>query len=72
MVIVEEEPRFLRPLAHAADDSIGQRRNVDLPLRRAEERPDADMSERAVAFHEAVTGAHAAILMRDTGKQMRA
>jgi non-haem Fe2+, alpha-ketoglutarate-dependent halogenase len=37
-----------------------------------EERPDADMSERALAFHAAVTGAHAAILMRDTGKQMRA
>ncbi len=37
-----------------------------------EERPDADMSERAIAFHDAVTGAHAAILMRDTGKQMRA
>jgi hypothetical protein len=30
------------------------------------------MSERAVAHHEAVTGAHAAILMRDTGKEMRA
>jgi len=38
----------------------------------AEERPDADMSERAVAYHAAVTGAHAAILMRDTGKEMRA
>jgi non-heme Fe2+,alpha-ketoglutarate-dependent halogenase len=37
-----------------------------------EQRPDADMSERAVAHHEAVTGAHAAILMRDTGKEMRA
>jgi non-haem Fe2+, alpha-ketoglutarate-dependent halogenase len=37
-----------------------------------EERPDADMSERAVAFHEAVTGAHAAILMRETNKEMRA
>src|SRR3984885_8618553 len=37
-----------------------------------EERPDADMSERAVAFHEAVTGAHAAILMRETGQEMRA
>ena len=36
-----------------------------------EERPDADMSERAVAFHAAVTGAHAAILMRETGKEMR-
>lgn len=38
----------------------------------AEERPDADMSPRAVAYHAAVTGAHAAILMRDTGKAMRA
>ena len=37
-----------------------------------EERPDADMSDRAVAYHAAVTGAHAAILMRDTGKEMRA
>jgi non-heme Fe2+,alpha-ketoglutarate-dependent halogenase len=36
-----------------------------------EERPDADMSERAVAYHAAVTGAHAAILMRETGKEMR-
>ncbi|HEY4044154.1 MAG TPA: phytanoyl-CoA dioxygenase family protein [Rhodopila sp.] len=38
----------------------------------AEQRPDADMSDRAVAHHAAVTGAHAAILMRDTGKAMRA
>jgi hypothetical protein len=37
-----------------------------------EERPDADMSPRALAHHAAVTGAHAAILMRDTGKAMRA
>lgn len=37
-----------------------------------EERPDADMSPRAVAYHAAVTGAHAAILMRETGKDMRA
>ena len=37
-----------------------------------EERPGADMSDRAVAYHAAVTGAHAAILMRDTDKAMRA
>ena len=37
-----------------------------------EERPDADMSPQALAHHAAVTGAHAAILMRDTGKAMRA
>jgi non-haem Fe2+, alpha-ketoglutarate-dependent halogenase len=37
-----------------------------------EERPEADMSERALAYHAEVTGAHAQILMRDTGKEMRA
>jgi hypothetical protein len=37
-----------------------------------EERPDADMSARALAYHESVTNAHAAILMRETGKTMRA
>ena len=38
----------------------------------AEQRPDADMSPDALAYHAAVTGAHAAILMRGTGKTMRA
>jgi non-haem Fe2+, alpha-ketoglutarate-dependent halogenase len=37
-----------------------------------EQRPDADMSTRAIAHHAAVTNAHAAILMRETGKEMRA
>ena len=37
-----------------------------------EERPDAEMSPRSVAHHAAVTGAHAAILMGNTGKDMRA
>jgi ectoine hydroxylase-related dioxygenase (phytanoyl-CoA dioxygenase family) len=37
-----------------------------------EERPEADMSERALAYHAEVTGAHAKILMRDTDKEMRA
>jgi non-haem Fe2+, alpha-ketoglutarate-dependent halogenase len=37
-----------------------------------EERPEADMSERALAYHAEVTGAHSKILMRDTGKEMRA
>jgi non-heme Fe2+,alpha-ketoglutarate-dependent halogenase len=37
-----------------------------------EQRPTADMSPDAVAYHAAVTGAHAQILMRDTGKPMRA
>jgi hypothetical protein len=37
-----------------------------------EQRPDADMSESAQAYHAAVVGGHAKILMRDTGRDMRA
>jgi non-haem Fe2+, alpha-ketoglutarate-dependent halogenase len=37
-----------------------------------EQRPDADMSPAALAHHAAITGAHAQILMRGTGKAMRA
>lgn len=37
-----------------------------------EQRPDADCSPAALAYHEAVTGAHAQILMRDTDREMRA
>jgi len=37
-----------------------------------EQRPDADLSPSALAYHAAITGAHAQILMRGTGKAMRA
>jgi non-heme Fe2+,alpha-ketoglutarate-dependent halogenase len=37
-----------------------------------EQRPDADMSPTAIAHHAAITGAHTAILMRETGREMRA
>jgi non-heme Fe2+,alpha-ketoglutarate-dependent halogenase len=37
-----------------------------------EQRPDADMSEQAQAYHAAVVGGHSKILMRDTGRDMRA
>jgi non-haem Fe2+, alpha-ketoglutarate-dependent halogenase len=37
-----------------------------------ERRPDADCSPEALAYHAAVTGAHAQILMRGTGRVMRA
>jgi hypothetical protein len=37
-----------------------------------EQRPAADMSPAAQAYHAGVTGAHAAILMRGTAKDMRA
>jgi non-haem Fe2+, alpha-ketoglutarate-dependent halogenase len=36
-----------------------------------EQRPDADCSPEALAYHAAVTGAHAQILMRGTGRAMR-
>ena len=37
-----------------------------------EQRPDRDMSDTAQAYHAAVVGGHAKILMRDTGQAMRA
>jgi non-haem Fe2+, alpha-ketoglutarate-dependent halogenase len=37
-----------------------------------ERRPDADCTPEALAYHAAVTGAHAEILMRGTGREMRA
>jgi non-haem Fe2+, alpha-ketoglutarate-dependent halogenase len=37
-----------------------------------EQRPDADMSEAAQAYHAAVVGGHSKILMRGTGLPMRA
>jgi len=37
-----------------------------------EQRPDADMSESAQAYHASVVGGHSKILMRDTGRPMRA
>jgi non-haem Fe2+, alpha-ketoglutarate-dependent halogenase len=37
-----------------------------------EQRPEADMSESAQAYHAAVVGGHSKILMRETGRPMRA
>jgi non-heme Fe2+,alpha-ketoglutarate-dependent halogenase len=37
-----------------------------------EQRPDSDMSEAAQAYHAAVVGGHSRILMRNTGRDMRA
>src|SRR5271163_864975 len=38
----------------------------------AEQPPEYDMAPEAIAFHTAVSGAHAQILMRDTGRKIRA
>jgi hypothetical protein len=37
-----------------------------------ERRPQADMSAEAQAYHAAITDTHAQMLMRGTGKEMRA
>lgn len=65
-------PTYVRQVAGSHDHATLVRGVDRYGHFESEERPDADMSERAVAFHAAVAGSHAAILMRDTGKAMRA
>jgi non-haem Fe2+, alpha-ketoglutarate-dependent halogenase len=65
-------PTYVRQVAGSHDSAtlvrgVDRHRNFEL-----EQRPDADMSPSAVAYHAAVTGAHAQILMRGTGREMRA
>ncbi|HEX3995864.1 MAG TPA: phytanoyl-CoA dioxygenase family protein [Acetobacteraceae bacterium] len=65
-------PTYVRQVAGAHDwatlvRGVDHYGNFEL-----EQRPDADMSESAQAYHAAVVGGHAQILMRDTGRQMRA
>jgi non-haem Fe2+, alpha-ketoglutarate-dependent halogenase len=65
-------PTHVRQVA-GSHDSATLVRGVDAYHHFDEERrPDADMSPAAVAYHAAITGAHAQILMRDTGREMRA
>ncbi|MGE0415731.1 MAG: phytanoyl-CoA dioxygenase family protein [Acetobacteraceae bacterium] len=65
-------PTHVRQVA-GAHDSATLVRGVDRFGHFAPEmRPDADMSDAALAHHAAITGAHAAILMRGTDKAMRA
>jgi non-haem Fe2+, alpha-ketoglutarate-dependent halogenase len=64
-------PTYVRQVA-GAHDSATLVRGVDRYGHFApEQAPDADMSESAVAYHTAITGAHANILMRQTGREMR-
>ncbi len=65
-------PTYVRQVAGSHDSATLVRGTDRYGHFVAEERPDADMSDSALAHHAAVTGAHAAILMRGTGKQMRA
>jgi non-heme Fe2+,alpha-ketoglutarate-dependent halogenase len=65
-------PTYVRQVAGSHDWATlvrGVDRHGNFEL---EQRPDADMSDTALAYHEAVIGGHSKILMRDTGRQMRA
>lgn len=65
-------PTYVRQAA-GSHDSATLVRGVDAHRNfEPEQRPDADMSDAAQAYHASVTDAHSQILMRDTGKPMRA
>ena len=63
-------PTYVRHVA-GSQDSATLVRGVDT-YHHFEERPSADMSADAQAYHAAITNAHSQILMRGTGKGMRA
>ncbi len=65
-------PTSVRQIAGAHDSATLVRGTDRYGHFALEQRPDADMSPSAVAYHQAVTGAHTAILMRQTGREMRA
>jgi ectoine hydroxylase-related dioxygenase (phytanoyl-CoA dioxygenase family) len=64
-------PTYVRQIAGAHDSATLVRGTDRYGHFEAEQAPDADMSETALAHHAAITGAHATILMRGTGKEMR-
>ncbi len=65
-------PTTVRQVAGSHDSATLVRGVDEFHHFEPEQRPDADLSPAALAHHAAVTGAHAAILMRETGKAMRA
>jgi non-haem Fe2+, alpha-ketoglutarate-dependent halogenase len=65
-------PTYVRQVAGSHDSATLVRGEDRFNHFEHEQRPDADMSPAAVAHHAAITGAHAQILMRGTGKAMRA
>ena len=65
-------PTYVRQVA-GSHDSATLVRGVDVYHHfELEQRPSADMSAEAQAHHATITGAHARLLMRDTGQEMRA
>ena len=65
-------PTTVRQIAGAHDTATLVRGTDRYGHFELEQRPDADMSSAAIAHHAAITGAHTAILMRETGREMRA
>jgi non-haem Fe2+, alpha-ketoglutarate-dependent halogenase len=65
-------PTYVRQVAGSHDSATLVRGVDQFHHFEPEQRPLADMSEEAQAYHAAITGAHAQILMRGTGKDMRA
>ena len=65
-------PTYVRQIAGSHDWATLVRGTDRFGHFELEQRPDADMSETAVAYHAAVVGGHTKILMRATGREMRA
>jgi len=65
-------PTYVRQVAGSHDSATLVRGVDNYHHFEEEQRPLADMSEPAQAYHAAITGTHAQILMRGTGKEMRA
>ncbi len=64
-------PTYVRQIAGAHDWATLVRGEDQFGNFELEQRPDADMSESALAYHAAVAGGHSKILMRETGRPMR-
>lgn len=64
-------PTYVRQVAGAHDWATLVRGTDRYGHFELEQQPDADMSQAAQAYHAAVVGGHAQILMRDTGRPMR-
>lgn len=65
-------PTYVRQVAGSHDTATLVRGVDRFGHFEPEQRPDGDCTPQALAYHAAVTGAHAQILMRGTGRVMRA
>ena len=65
-------PTYVRQVAGSHDTATLVRGVDRFGHFEPEQTPDADMSEAAIAYHTAVIDGHTQILMRQTGREMRA